>query len=44
MWAALLFLLGFDEAVHGLGYEKGQTKKDQPHTTTPHLSSYAVNC
>ena len=25
-------------------YGKGQTKKDQPYTTSPHLSSYAENC
>ena len=38
MWAALFFPLGFDEAVHDVGYGKGQTKKNQPLITSPHLT------
>ena len=34
----------FDEVGHDLGYGEGQTEKDEPHTTSPHLSSYAENC
>lgn len=44
MWAAGFFPLGFDEAIHHFRYGKGPAKKDQLHTTSSHLSSYAKNC